>query len=150
MALAFVKELDIFGNSVSSFNIGGQTVVKTVTGAFVTLTMYTLMFAFTTLKLEHLIERKNPIISTNLIPLEEGTTYSTDSDEFMMAFTAENYDTGKAISDPRFVRWLFAVWERDGSSSKITYYPMHKCTDEEFARFEKSNRESVGEKVKRL
>ena len=150
MALAFIKELDTFGNSTPSFNIGGQTVVKTLTGAFVTLTMYSLMLAFTSLKLEHLIIRKNPVISTNMVPLELGSKYDTDSDEFMMAFSAENYDNGEALSDPRFVRWLFGVWSREGSSSKITYHLMHKCNDEEFARFEKTNRESVGAKVKRL
>ena len=67
-----------------------------------------------------------------------------------MAFAAENYDTGTALSDPRYVRWLLAIWSRENSKSVITWYPMHKCTVEEFTRFEMTKKESVGAKVKQL
>ena len=53
----------------------------------------------------------------------------------MMAFAAENYDTGAAISDSRYVRWVFAVWSRVNNASAQTWYPMHKCSGEEFSRF---------------
>ena len=125
--------------------------VKTLPGAYATMIFFMLMLTFSFLKLQNLIDRKNPIINTNTTPLEVGITYDTNRDEFMMAFAAENYDTGDAISDPRYVRWLLAVYQsRVGSTSSITWYPMHKCTDEEFSRFETTKKESVGAKVKRM
>ena len=50
MALAFIKIFDVFGHDAPSFNIGGRKTVATLTGAFLTLIMYTLVLAFSSLK----------------------------------------------------------------------------------------------------
>ena len=50
MSLAFIKIFDVFGKPAPSFNIGGQKAVATLTGAFLTLIMYTLVLAFSSLK----------------------------------------------------------------------------------------------------
>ena len=89
----FLKALDIFGKPVPTFNIRGQTEVKTMCGALMSFVIMFLTIMFGILKLQHLIEKKNPTINTNISPLEAGVKYNIDQDEFMMAFTAENYDT---------------------------------------------------------
>ena len=62
--------------------------------------------------------------------------YDTAADEFMMAFSATNYDTGEPVSDPRYVRWSATTTDvTDGQPTTYTWYPMHQCSDEEFSRF---------------
>ena len=53
----------------------------------------------------------------------------------MMAFSAENYATGEFLSDQRYVRWVYAVADNEGSGTTHTFYPMLKCNDDEFAKF---------------
>ena len=54
----------------------------------------------------------------------------------MLAFAAESFDTGKYLSDPRYVRWVTASWEKKNDEYFTTWYPMHVCTEEELTRFE--------------
>ena len=68
----------------------------------------------------------------------------------MLAFAAENYDTGAPLSDPRYVRWVANLAFKEGNGTSHTYYPMHKCTDDEFARFDTPKNEMTAIKVKRL
>ena len=79
--------------------------------------------------------RENPIINSNNYPLEAGTTFGMDEDEFMLGVTAENYDTNEYLSDPRFVRWYSAFWEKKNGDWSTTWYPMHVCSEDEFAKF---------------
>ena len=69
----------------------------------------TLLFGL--VKLEHLAQRKSPAISTNTNLLDVGTTYETDSSDFMMAFSVENFDTNEALSDRRYIRWYASIYE---------------------------------------
>ena len=120
-------------------------------GALSSLVMIFLTILFGSLKLQHLINKKSPSITTNQQPLEAGVTYKIDQDEFMMAFTAENYDTGAPITDPRYVKWVTAYWERiDGDWEITRWYPMHKCTDADFSRFKKPENDLVAAKVNKL
>ena len=147
---AFLKNLDIFGEPVPSFNLGGRTSIKTWLGACVSVQIIIILIAFGIQKLSHLILRKNPIINTNMFPIPENTKYALDQDEFMLAVAAENFDTGEFINDPKYVRWVTAFWEKtDGVTSK-TWYLMHPCTEEEFSRFEPPEDEQTGQKVKRM
>ena len=50
MVLAFIKYVDMFGKETPSFTIGGRKEVGTLTGAFFTLIMFTLVVAFSSLK----------------------------------------------------------------------------------------------------
>ena len=79
--------------------------------------------------------RENPIINSNNYPLEAGTTYGTDEDEFMMGVAAENYDTNEALSDPRYVQYVTAFWEKKNDKWTKTWYPMHACSEDDFAKF---------------
>ena len=109
-----------------------------------------IIMSFGLQKFSHLAQNKNPIINQNEFPLEAGTKYATDEEEFMVAFSAESYDTGVILSDPRNVRWVTAFWEKKNDEWFITWYPMHPCSEEELERFESPDNEVVASKVQRL
>ena len=90
----------MFGAEVPSFNIRGRHTVKTSAGACASITIIILTFLFALIKLQHLVEKKNPTISTNESSLKEGERFDTGSDIFMMAFAAENVgNDGEPRSD---------------------------------------------------
>ena len=99
------------------------------------MTIVFLTIAFGLVKLQHLLMRKDPLITTIETPLEAGERYEIAQDEFMTAYAAENYNTGAGISDPRYVRWVTAVYQRNGVEWNTLWYPMHKCQEVEFAKF---------------
>ena len=78
----------MFGALVPSFNIGGKQYVKTVAGTCASLSILTLVLIFGLIKLENLLLRKNPFLNTNTETLDDGVSYSTSSEDFMMAFAA--------------------------------------------------------------
>ena len=147
---AFFKELDLFGETVPTFNMGGKTEIKTFPGALFSITIVYLTIMFGTLKIQHLVERKNPQIVTNTQPLEAGYKYPTTGDDFMTAYAAENYDTGKGISDPRYIRWVTAYVQRINDEWVTKWYPMYKCQEKDLARFATPDSVTTKEKVKRL
>ena len=65
----------------------------------------------------------------------------------MMAFSAENYVKGTAISDPRYVKWVTAYYERVGGEWITTWYPMHKCSDADFSRFYNLENDFIATKI---
>ena len=61
--LQSVKRFDFFGEQIPSFNVRGISVVKTSTGACVSLCIIALTMAFSLLKLHDLLSHKNPAMS---------------------------------------------------------------------------------------
>lgn len=78
----------MFGAKIQTFNMRGRTKINTSCGACVSIMIFILTLIFALVKLEHLVERKNPSVTTNLSALEAGTRFNTNSNEFMMAFAA--------------------------------------------------------------
>ena len=131
----FLKDVDMFSEPVPSFNINGRTHIRTWLGACISVQILLIVMAFSVQKLQHLFMRKNPLINTNKFPLDVGTTYKLDQDEFMLAVAAESYDNNEYLSDPRYVRWVTALWEKKAGKMTQSWYLMHKCRDEEFEKF---------------
>ena len=73
----FVKRLDMFGAPVPSFNIEGQRSMKTNCGAIATILMISITIMFTLVKLEHLVLKKNPSLTTNVEQLEQGERFDS-------------------------------------------------------------------------
>ena len=63
--------------------------------------------------------------------------YSLGSEEFMMAFAVENFDSQIIAYDSRYIRWVIRTWDtRETQKTKtILYYPLHVCSDEEVRQF---------------
>ena len=85
-----------------SFNLQGITEVKTSAGAFVSLIITTLTIAFSVLKLEHLLRRRNAQVITHETPLELDERYEVANSEFMIAFALESWEVGVKY-DQRYI-----------------------------------------------
>ena len=68
----------------------------------------------------------------------------------MMAFFAENYQTGEAISDPKYVQWVLRHVEMKGGVKTKTWHRMHVCTEDEFEYFSTPGTKEVDDKVSKL
>ena len=146
----FLRNIDNFGEAVPSFNIGGRAEIKTISGGIVTLIIFLVTFSFGVMKMQHLLEKKNPVINTNEEPLEDGTIYATNGDEFMMAFAAERYDDARGLSDQKYIKWVAAYWVKTDNVWEIKWFPMYRCTDDDFARFNLPENELVAAKMEKF
>ena len=111
MLLKILKGLDMFGAPLPNLNINGETKVKTFLGAIVSIIVITITFAYSLLKLEMLIQRKNPSLTTNVEyfdSFEEPIDMLAEADSMMMAFAVlkRNWDS---IYDPKFFRFAFEL-----------------------------------------
>jgi hypothetical protein len=62
----------------------------------------------------------------------------------MLAFTVRDFITRTPLSDPSKVEWLVAIIEGNGVSERITQrIGVHKCTNEDYKKFYKTERKSV-------
>ena len=118
-----------------SFNLAGDTEVTTKLGGLLSILLIATTLVFAQMKLKHLLEHKSPSIATNSHSIEEGARYDAQRDDFVMAFGIENFAEG-IKDDPRFTQWLasYSTADSDGNYQE-RYYPMHKCTDSEYAKF---------------
>ena len=97
-----MKNLDSFAAPVPSFNLQGETAIKTTAGASLSILISLLTLAFAIIKLDHLLLRKNPNLNTNESALQPGESYSVQDEDLMIAFAMEQLDTGFK-DDPRYV-----------------------------------------------
>ena len=87
-------------------------------------------------------------LTTNKASLEDGLKMSlADSESLMMAFAATSQASGLSVSNPRYVRWYTQVWSFLDGKSSIEYYPLHSCTEEEFAKFSPADSKSTSDSV---
>ena len=98
-----------------------------------------LTLGFGIVKLQHLLERRNPIINMSRVGLGDNERYSLSSKEFNGAFAVEDFGTGAGISDPRYVKWVTAYVQRIDDQMSWTWYPMHQCTRAEIEKFDPPN-----------
>ena len=76
------------------------------------LIITTLTLAFSVLKFENLMTRKNATINTNLSPLDLDERYELAKSDFMMAFALESWGEG-IRHDPRYIQWTAQIWKFD-------------------------------------
>ena len=83
-----LHKLDFFGEVVPGFVLRGKSKVTSSTGSVASIVMIILTFLFALLKLKHLVSKSNPFIGTNTEAVSEGATFSSGSENFMIAFGA--------------------------------------------------------------
>ena len=74
----FMKQLlhfDLLSTPLPTFNIKGKEDIRTYTGSIVSILIISAVFLFASLKLEHLLSRKNPSV------VEITERYAIPSDE---------------------------------------------------------------------
>ena len=143
---SFVKDLDMFGAPVPNlFNMGGHKKVKTWLGALISIMIVSLIVAFSLIKIERLVQRKNPEISTNTEVLDFTEKFDTSSDDFMMAFATKSMDI-----EPRHARWLAeARYSIDGRSDVKRRWDLHKCSEDEMKLFYEPENEITASDMKK-
>ena len=57
------RKFDLFGAQVPQFNLNGQKDVRSLIGGIASFLVISTTFLFATLKLQHLLQRKNPTVS---------------------------------------------------------------------------------------
>ena len=130
----FLKSFDMFGAPVPNINVRGRVEVKTSFGACISMVIFTVTLIFALLKLEHLYQRKNPSITTNKIPLEEGVSFSLDSDDFMIAFALTDY-AKKPKNNPRYTRWIVHSFQIVDGKKTMSNHFLQLCTQDDMAKF---------------
>ena len=112
--------------------------MHTYCGGCLTLLIILVVFMFSALKLLHLLSKHNPHVNTfvDRDVFNENDVWQAENDQdFMMAFAVTNLFTRDSLEDPKFVKWYAESTYRDGDKYIYTEIPMHKCTDEDMARF---------------
>ena len=133
---ALLEKLDTFGERLPTFNIKGNEKVNTRIGGIATLIIFAVVVAFGGLKLDHLLARKNPNLSSYTKDLDVDETLNLSERKFRMAFSIEPYYAPYEIkNDPDFVRWVFQLWGKKDGISYEKILPYHLCTEEDYAEF---------------
>ena len=128
---------DIFGKEVPGFNIKGQVHMSTVVGGVMTFLLLTLSFAYALIKILHLANATNPVMSELSLPEHYSSLdkYYLAENNFKMAFSVEGYLDRENKNDPRYVKWFVrTVSITDGVQSEKVL-PYHECTEKDYAEF---------------
>ena len=104
-----IEKVDILPQPIPGFNVRGKTEIYTKFGGLVSIGIITVMICFATVKFIQLESRSNPLISQVLQEgfYTESDKFNTTEENFRLAFTLEDYSTGKQKADPKYIK-LFA------------------------------------------
>ena len=100
----FIQKVDMFGKSLPNLNIAGEEKIRTNFGGTISFLIMMLTTSFALLKLQHLLEKKNPTIVRNEIDFEsfEDGIYDTSENDFSIAVALTNI-WGDVKADPKFL-----------------------------------------------
>ena len=133
-----LKSFDFFSTTLPSFNLKGESDVKTPTGGALSIVIRILTFSFALIKLQHLASHKNPSVIATDFKLDDDEVYEVARSEFMVAVALEHWLTGRR-DDPKYTYWGMVdrriISNDEGFEELKDWYLGHKCTDEEFERF---------------
>ena len=131
---------DMFAKPIPTFNINGETEVRTHLGGCISLLVMYVTFIFATLKLEHLLSRHNPSVNVfvDQDALSSDDIWSgAEEEDFMVAFAVVDYISGDPKNDKKFIKWFGQLIVADGDDEDYFEIPMHECTENDFKRFHK-------------
>ena len=94
-----------------TFNLKGESEVKSVVGGLLTLTIIAVVLYYASNTLIDVFERKNPIISTNNIKdyYDEKDELDLDEANFRFAIGAKEFYSNKSLIDPKYVKWVAKI-----------------------------------------
>ena len=132
------KKIDIFGAKLPSFNIKGETQVRTVTGGLLTSVLIVIFIGYATVKLTHLLDKKNPLIAERKQNnfYDSSTKVNFNEIGFKMAFSVEGYLDSKIKDDPRYVKLLARIFYKTDGREHEKVLALHKCTNEDWSEFD--------------
>ena len=94
-------------------------------------------FIFGVHKLGHMLQRKNPIITSTmeLHAIEDSEHFRMSQGNFQMAFALRSFDYSKSLSDAFFVKWVARIQKVKDQTPSYSFLPLHKCTEEDLESF---------------
>ena len=143
--LAIAEKLDLFSSPLPTFNLSGKPAITTYTGGFLSIGIIIVMMSYAYLKLDQLMAKHNPNIST----LNEQAVY--DSSEvldfteinFRVAFSMVSFFGRETKDDPRYVKYFARHFGKVDGVWYEEMLPIHKCTEEDWALFDPPSRLST-------
>ena len=96
---------DIFSYPVYGFNLDGRRNIGSWTGTICTTMALTVMMTYVLIKLDFLMEGKNPLIAKyELSGYSQTSEEGIDFSKFKVAFYVEDYVTNEPKDDPSMVK----------------------------------------------
>lgn len=99
--------------------------------------MVFVLTSYGSVKLDHLMERHNPLVNAfeKQLFYDETERLDLHKDEIHIAFNVESLNGSETKDDPRYVKMLARLFTvKDGISSEQVL-DLHPCTDEDLAAF---------------
>ena len=94
--------------------------------------------SYAVLKLTHLIDKKNPMISqireSNFYDFN--TRININEIGFKMAFSVEGYLDKKNKDDPRYVKLMARMVYKVNGEAQEKVLKLHKCTEKDWSEFD--------------
>ena len=101
-----LKQVDIFGRPVPTFNLYGKEKIKTISGGVVSLLIPIIVLFFACFKFIHLIHRLNPnvsqVIQRNFY--SDSDIFDTKEEKWRIAFALEDYLTKEMKTDEKYIK----------------------------------------------
>lgn len=99
--------------------------------------MFITLMLFAWIRLEILLQRKNPSImeATTLGYYDESEVITPDEIGFKIAFAVEGYTDRVGKDDPEYVEWVVQMTQNVGGVQEIFPLATHKCTSADYDSF---------------
>ena len=131
-----LRNMDQFAHESPRFRVGGREKFPTTLGGVVTVFMFSILSIYSLIKLEHLLSRSNPNISSftepQALPADYRVMLKEKNFQFAWAFESHHGDR-ELKDDPRFVKISMNYYGIGDDlifrSVKLDY---HICTKEDF------------------
>ena len=131
----------MFSTPLPSFNIKGQTEVKTNLGTIMSILLTIAVLFYAAIKFIQLHSKSNPVISSfqEAFQTDEQNPINLNAMGFRAAFAFEGFVDNELKDDPRFVKNIARYIVKKDFVWTRTNLPFHKCSDEELAQFSPIN-----------
>ena len=131
------RNADKFGKPIPSFNLKGETNVKTVIGGIMSLLVSITVLIYSTIKMIQLVNNSNPELGvvTSLGYIQPEEKVNLNEINFRMAFVVEGFSDRKRKADPRYVKYIARLWTEHDSISSFRHIDMHECNDSDLDQF---------------
>ena len=132
-----LHRLDLFKEELPMLNLKGKARVPSMCGGLMTILIITVMTIYSLFKLELLVSRRNPNVSTYL---EEQVLSSTDRlhlkrKNLKFAWAIEGYIDKSIKDNTEFVKTYIRTETSVGGKRREFFLDYHICTEEDFKDF---------------
>ena len=138
--------IDFFKKPMPAFNMRGRNTVPSIAGGVMSIGLSMVLLTYSTVKLQHLLTRHNPNISSFLESgvLDSDTKFNFRDNGVKFAFGIEGFIDKQLKDDPRYVKVITRLYGHMNGELYEKFIPVHYCTEEELDAFPAPTSESEG------